>query len=529
MKNARRYKNRLKNLIMPALVFGSLSGIFTAVLVTLYKFFAGKIIHFSESAYHYMRHNLWTVIFAVAVIFAAAFIYHAVLTRHKNVRGGGIPTSIALLRGITSFRWVVNLVYVFLVSLLSFFIGVPLGNEGPSVQMGTAVGKGVIDLFAKKQKAYSRYAMTGGACAGFSIATGAPISGMMFAVEEAHQRISPMIIMVSAISVLFASLTSALLAPLLGVSTSLFAFETEIRVLAVKDMWIPLLVGTVIGLFAVIFLKTYKKINAFVTGSFAKVPFYWRVVIILAFTLALGLVSYDFISTGHELTLSLFKIDRGIIFLLIILCVRSLLTLFANTNGITGGIFLPIISLGAVVSAVIGTVAVKYCGLNAEYYTVILVLGISACISGMMKMPLTAVFFAVEALSCYENIIPVIIVSAAAYSMTEIFGVKSINDSVIDARVKSIYADKQPVLTDTHVTVRDGAFAVGKQVRDIFWPNNLFVLSIHRAEQKRAIVDEHGENHIHPGDTLHVRYSSPDPEAAREELIAIVGEQSETV
>jgi hypothetical protein len=145
----------------------------------------------------------------------------------------------------------------------------------------------------------------------------------------------------------------------------------------------------------------------------------------------------------------------------------------------------------------------------------------------MMKMPLTAVFFAVEALSCYENIIPVIIVSAAAYSMTEIFGVKSINDSVIDARVKSIYADKQPVLTDTHVTVRDGAFAVGKQVRDIFWPNNLFVLSIHRAEQKRAIVDEHGENHIHPGDTLHVRYSSPDPEAAREELIAIVGEQGE--
>lgn len=529
MKNVKRYKNRLKNIIMPALVFGSLSGIFTALLVTVYKFCAGKIIHFSESAYHYMRHNLWTVLGAVAVIFAAAFIYDFVLTRHKNVRGGGIPTSIALLRGIISFRWVINLVYVFFMSLLSFLIGVPLGNEGPSVQMGTAVGKGVIDLFAKKQKAYSRYAMTGGACAGFSIATGAPISGMMFAVEEAHQRISPMIIIVSAISVLFANVTSALLAPLLGVSTSLFSFETELKTLAVKDLWIPLLVGTVIGLFAVMFLKTYKKINGFVTEKFVRVPFYWRVFIILALTLALGLVSFDFISTGHELTLSLFKIERGIIFLLIILCVRSLLTLFANTNGVTGGIFLPIISLGAVVSAVVGTVCVKYCGLNQEYYTVILVLGISACISGMMKMPLTAVFFAVEALGCYENIIPVIIVSAAAYSITEIFGVKSINDSVIDARVKSIYADKQPVLTDTHVTVRDGAFAVGKQVRDIFWPNNLFVLSIHRAEQKNSIVDEHGEKQIRPGDTLHVRYSTPDPKTAEEELYAIVGEQEGTV
>lgn len=526
MKNSKRYKNRLKNIIMPALVFGSLSGIFTAAVVILYKFCAGKIIHFSENAYGYMRNNLWAALGALAVVFAAAFIYDTVLTRYPNIKGGGIPTSIALLRGIISFRWVINLVYVFIMSLLSFFIGVPLGNEGPSVQMGTAVGKGVIDLFAKKQKAYSRYAMTGGACAGFSIATGAPISGMMFAVEEAHQRISPMIIIVSAISVLFANITSALLAPLLGVSTSLFSFENDIRVLSVKDMWIPLLVGIVIGLFAVVFLKTYKKINGFVTEKFVKIPFYRRIVIILAVTLCLGLVSFDFISTGHELTLSLFEGNRGIIFLIIILCVRSLLTLFANTNGITGGIFLPIISLGAVVSAAVGSVCVKYCGLDGEYYTVILVLGISACISGMMKMPLTAVFFAVEALGCYENIIPVILVSAAAYSMTEIFGVKSINDSVIDARVKAIYADKQPVLTDTHVTVRDGAFAVGKQVRDIFWPNNLFVLSIHRAEQKNSIVDEHGEKHIHPGDILHVRYSTPDPETAMEELYAIVGEQN---
>lgn len=527
MKNSKRYKNRLKNLIMPAVVFGSLTGVFTAALVMLYKFCAGKAIHASEQIYGYIRGHLWALPIAVAAVFGIAFIYKAMLTKYPNAKGGGIPTSIALLRGITSFRWIANLVWVFFMSLVTFLTGVPLGNEGPSVQMGTAVGKGVIETFAKKQKAYSRYAMTGGACAGFSIATGAPISGMMFAVEEAHQRISPMIIMVSAISVLFANITAKLLSPLLGVSTSLFAFDTEIRVLEIKDLWIPLLVGAVIGLFAVAFLKIYKVINKFVTGKFSAVPFYFRIVIILLLTLCLGVISFDFISTGHELTLHLFSADKSILLLIAILCVRSLLTLSANTNGVTGGIFLPILSLGAVVSAVIGTVCVKYCGLDSEYYTVILVLGLSACISGMMKMPLTAVFFAVEALGCYENIIPVILVSAAAYSMTEIFGVKSINDSVIDARVKSIYADKQPVLTDTHVTVQDGSFAVGKQVRDILWPNNLFVLSIHRAEHKNSMVDEHGEKQIRPGDVLHVRYSTPDPKTAEEELYAIVGTQTE--
>lgn len=525
MKNSKRYKNRLKNIIMPALVFGSLTGIFTSVIVTLYKLCASHVIHFSENAYGVMREYPWFIPAGAGVLFLAALIYKWVLTRFPNIRGGGIPTSIGLLRGIFVFRWGINLVFVFAASLLSFLIGVPLGNEGPSVQMGTSAGKGVIDIFAKKQRAYSRYAMTGGACAGFSVATGAPISGMLFAVEEAHQRISPMIIIVSAVSVMFAGITSAIISPLLGVNTSLFHWENAIKILSIRDYWIPVLVGVVLGGFAVAFLTAYKKINGFVSATFSKIPFYFRILIILAVTFGFGLLSFDFISTGHELTLALFEQNKGILILLAILAVRSVLTLFANTNGITGGIFLPIISLGAVVSAVIGTVCVKYCGMGGEYYTVILVLGIAGCISGMMKMPLTAVFFAIEALGCYNNLIPVIIVTAAAYSITEIFGVKSINDTVIEARVEKIYADKEPVLEDTLVEVKEGSFAVGKQIRDIFWPNNLFVLSIHHPHQSHDEVDEHGEKLIQAGDTLHVRYSTPDLDATKEELWAIVGEQ----
>ena len=37
----------------------------------------------------------------------------------------------------------------------SFLFGVPLGNEGPAVQMGTAIGKGSVSVFAKKQRGLS--------------------------------------------------------------------------------------------------------------------------------------------------------------------------------------------------------------------------------------------------------------------------------------------------------------------------------------------------------------------------------------
>ena len=156
---------------------------------------------------------------------------------------------------------------------------------------------------------------------------------------------------------------------------------------------------------------------------------------------------------------------------------------------------------------------------------IILILGIVACISSMMKMPLTAIIFAVEALGCYENILYVVVVSAVSFVITEIFGAKSINDTVLENRVEEFNEGKTPMVYDTFVTVKKDAFAVGKQVRDIFWPANLFVLSVKHDESRKAEVDEHGGKAIREGDILHVRYSTVNEEETKEELISIVGIQ----
>ena len=223
--------------------------------------------------------------------------------------------------------------------------------------------------------------------------------------------------------------------------------------------------------------------------------------------------------------LHLFEGRQTLIMLLLILVVRSTLTLFANTNGITGGIFLPLLSLGAVLASAVGQILSHLFGLGEPYYVLILVLGITGCISGMMKMPLTAIVFAVEALSCYDNILYVIIVSVTAFMITELFGVHSINDTVLEDRAHAQNEGKTFRVIDTFVTVQPGTFAVGKQIRDIFWPRNLFVLSVQHGKKHGAEVDEHGGKEIRDGDILHVRYSTCDEETTAEELMAIVGEQ----
>jgi len=518
----KKYKNYLINLIFPAFVLGSVTGILTSVIVTLYKLCAKWIIELSETGYEYVRHHLYLALIILPALFALALFYSYVYKKVPNLRGGGIPTSIAILRGILTFKWLRNLVGVFILSLSTFLIGAPLGNEGPSVQMGTAIGRGTVYTFAKKRKAWDRYSMTGGACAGFSVATGAPISGILFAIEEAHQRISPMIVIVSSTSVMFASITAEIISPLLGVSVSLFP-DTELIKLSVADVWIPLLVGLLVGLFAVLFLKYYKTVYTFFDKTLKRIPHAYKLFTVLVLTFVLGLVSTSFVSTGHELILELFEGNTAIYMLILILIVRSTLTLSANSNKLTGGIFIPLLALGAVLSSILGESIEFIFGLEHEYYTVILILGIAACISSMMKMPLTAIVFSIEALGCYENILYVIIVSGISYIVTEIFGAKSINDSVVDSRIEEINEGKELKVFDTYVTVEKDAFAIGKQIRDIFWPANLFVLSLKHNENASPEVDEHGGKLIREGDILHVRYSTYDEEASKAELFAIVG------
>ena len=521
MKKGKRFY--LKNLLFPAVIFGSITGIFTALAVTFYKMCAKYVIRYSEMGYHYIREHLYIAPIVLAAFFGIACLFSLIYKKLPNLRGGGIPTSIGILRGIISFQWLKYLVGVFMMSLTAFLIGVPLGNEGPSVQMGTAIGRGSVYSLAKKQRAWDRYTMTGGACAGFSVATGAPISGIMFAIEEAHQRISPMIIIVSSVSVMFAYVTTEILDIFFNVGGTLFPRFEPIK-LSVADIWIPLLIGLCIGLFAVLFLKYYKLIHTFFKNTLKKLSQTVKIFLMFTVTFLLGLCSYSFISTGHELIIELFEGGPAILMLVVILLVRSTLTLGANTSGITGGTFVPVLALGAVIAAILGKGIIGVFGYGGEYYTAILVLGITACISGMMKMPITAILFAVEALSCYENIIYVVVVSAVSFAITEIFGVQSINDSVLEARVEEVNEGKSVKVIDTFVTVQKNAFAIRKQVRDIFWPANLFVLSVQHTS-KDAEVDVHGGKAIREGDVLHVRYSTYDEAQTRAELMAIVGEQ----
>lgn len=520
----KKIKNYIVGLGLPILYYGALTGILTAALVVLYKWCVVRVVEWSSIGYAYVRAHLWVLAIVLPALFGLAALFAWAYKKMPNLRGGGIPTSVGVLRGLLTFRWLRNLIGVFVMSLCSFLIGVPLGNEGPSVQMGVSVGGGLLAPMGKRQKGWGRYAMTGGACVGFATATGAPISGILFAVEEAHERVSPVLLMVATVSVVFGRITSECLSPLLGVSQALFHVPSTLA-LGIGDLWLPILIGLAFGLFATLFLKYHQYMRAFVQKTLKKVGNTYKIFAVFFLTVVLGLLSTSFVSTGHAFVESLFATRAVWWFLLAALAVRSTLTLFANVSGVTGGIFLPTIAIGVALAALLGELFIGGFGLGEEYYILILALGIVACIAGMMKMPITAIVFAVEALSCYNNILHVIVVVAVAFFITELLGAHSIGDNVLHARLEENAEGKHVTVFESFVCVQAGAFAVGKQIRDILWPANMFVLSVaHPSNEAKA--DGLGSKVLRAGDVLHIRYSTYDKQRTEKELFDLVGQQT---
>lgn len=433
--------------LLPAILFGGVTGIITALTVTLYKISANYVISFSEKGYHFIKDKLWIIPIVLGVLYLIALLYDWVYKKEPEISGGGIPTSIGIINGKISFGWLKTLIGTFTLSIVSFFIGVPLGNEGPSVLMGTAIGNGVHSPFYKKYDSYKKYSMTGGACSGFSVATGAPISGILFAIEEAHHKISTLIIVVSSFSVLSGFITTKILESVLNIDVSLFHY-TEFVSLPFTNIWITVLVGIAFGLFSVLFLKCYGVISALFNDKMKKIPRKYKIFAVFVITLMLGLVSESFISTGHHLILNLFKNSPSIVMLFIILLIRTTLTLSANTSGITGGVFVPFLALGAVFAAILGGGITALFSLGNEYYILILALGIVACISSMMKMPLTAIIFSIEAFSLYNNILSVLIVSVLSFLITELLGAESINDRVLKNKLGVLMENESDELGD---------------------------------------------------------------------------------
>ena len=516
-----RLHSYIKNLLFPCLGFSVATGFVSAVLITAFKIAAEGVIRLSSVLYDTVRaHPIWLpflVLGAAGIGLAASFI----LSASRSCRGGGIPTSVAAIRGVVNFKWFAGVLVLPFSALLTFFCGLPLGTEGPCVQMGTAVGDGVVQcLGSEKHKGWRRYVMTGGASAGFAIATASPLSAILFSIEELHKHFSPLLLTVSSLSVLTAQITVQVFSAFGIGSTRLFLLP-DIGAIPPKFLFAPLLVGLVCGGCSILFTRFYHFIDKRMHALLKKISIKIAFPVLFACVSIVGFFLVDALGTGHDLSEKLLHTNVAWYLLVLLFLVRMVLMMISNTAGVTGGVFLPTLAFGALLGSLCAGGMISIGWIEADHYVLMVVLGMTAFLGATSRIPLTACGFAIEALGGIHNVLPIVLAATAALLVVESSGLEDFTDTVIDSKVHSISKGKKPTVIEAALTVKPNAFAVGKELRDILWPNACAIVSVERALENRGKVG------ISEYDVITVHYKTYDPAATFQEFTALVGEQDE--
>lgn len=516
-------KGHIKNLLLPCLCFSLLAGFLSALAVTAFKLAAEFTVNLSTGIYSAVREN--PIFLPLLLIGAAAIglLSSYILSLSHSCKGGGIPTAVTAIRGIVSFKWLASITVLPFAALLTFLCGVPLGTEGPCVQMGTAIGDGVVStLGSDKHRSWRRYIMTAGASSGFAVATSSPIAAILFSIEELHKHFSPLLLTVTSISVVTAQLTVEALA-LFGIGTiELFELQ-NIPTLDLHLVFAPLIIGLICGISSILFTRTYHLIDGIMRKTLKKCSTKILFPAIFAAISAVGFLISETLGSGHSLVESLLEAKGAWYMLILVFLIRAVGMMSANTASATGGVFLPTISFGAIIGSLCAQAMISIGLIGEEHYTLMVVLGITAFLAATSRIPLTACVFAVEALSGGGNILALILATTVSLMAVEVSGLEDFTDTLIESKMHSISKGKKPIAVSVPLTVAKDSFVIGKEIRDILWPNSCVVISFERAS------GNHESAAISESDVITVRYLTHTPSVSADEFKALVGEQSDEI
>ena len=172
----------------------ALVGICAGVVALLFRVILSSVDTFRNDfiiwAHHFPGYG-W--IFPVIFSMSGALIAVAI-TRHfaPEASGSGIPHLKAVLLRFRNLDWKRILPVKFLGGIIAIGSGLALGREGPTVQMGGAVGD-AISRFLKVSERDRLTLTTAGAGAGLAAAFNAPLSGLIFVLEEVRRDFQPIV------------------------------------------------------------------------------------------------------------------------------------------------------------------------------------------------------------------------------------------------------------------------------------------------------------------------------------------------
>lgn len=392
----------------------------------------------------------------------------------KDSGGSGIPHMKAVLEGHSSMTWARLIGVKFTAALVAIGSGLALGREGPTVQMGGATGFAVADLTGATGRE-RRALAAAGAGAGLAAAFNAPLAGVTFVLEELQRDFQPVVFAAALLCAAIATVVSRLASG----QTPTFSVP-PIPAPSLAFIPIFIVIGVLSGFLGILFnrglLQSSSIVGKLRAKSFAGVALGTGVAAGLAY-----LVSPALLGGGHGLTEAAV---HGQILLgpaIAYLVARLLFVHLSYASGVTGGIFAPLLSLGALLGAIV------YSGSSQLFpggpsVAACVVAGMCGLFSSVVRAPLTGIILIAEMTGSYDMLLPLLASAFTAYAVAEGLKDMPIYEALLqrDAVKKGWNLNEAELQTAEFEVQENSAFA-GKPIRDLGLPAGVLVILVRTA------------------------------------------------
>lgn len=406
--------------------------------------------------------------------FGAGLAVYLVRRFAPEAAGSGIPHVKAVLYGLSTMAWQRVLAVKFVGGIVGIGAGLALGREGPTIQMGAAVGKMVSGWFACTPRE-RRTLIAAGAGAGLAAAFNAPLAGLVFVLEEVQRDFSPGVFTATLIASGVADITTRLFLGQLPV----FHVQTG-SAPALSLLPFALFLGVVAALLGVTFnrgllrsLDLFERLRAW--------PSWVRGGLVGLLVGAVALVVPIAVGGGghlleHALAGDLPFTTIGAFFVL-----RFALTMLSYGCGAPGGIFAPLLVLGSEIGLGVDALARRFVPDAVGRPHLFAVVGMAAYFTAIVRAPLTAIVLMVEMTGNYSLILPLLVASLTAYGVADFLRDRPVYEALLERDL--LRAQQVPDLDGTLLldfTIAPGAPFDGKRLREIGLPPGAIVVTLRR-------------------------------------------------
>ncbi len=508
---------------MPVLLIGEgiAVGIVSGLVVLMYRVALKYADEWLVQILQFMGGSPLMILLWFFILFILAIIVGRLLRWEPLISGSGIPQLEGEMVGKIEQCWWKVLTAKFIGGFLALLGGLSLGREGPSIQLGAMAGKGVSRLTGRNITE-EKFLLTCGASAGLSAAFHAPLAGVMFSLEEVHKSFSVSLLL----SAMCASVTADFIsAEFLGFEP-VFNFQLSGEIPS-SLYWSLLVLGILLGVLG----ACYNKLTIKAQQLFRSIPHSNETTRLFIPFMAAGVIGFmvpELLGSGHALVMELAQGELLLGTLVILFVLKFLFSLCSFGSGAPGGIFFPLLVLGAMIGTIFASAGVEYFGMDAQYVSNFIILSMAGYFTAIVRAPMTGIILIFEMTGSLSQMLSLSIVSIVAYVTATLLKSEPIYESLLNNLLKQrgqevTSSAGERILME--FVIRHGSAIENQKIKDIAWPQDCLIVSLQRGEKE---VMPKGETRLLPSDMLVVMTSSEKEGRVYDEMLKLCYPRSET-